>query len=1211
MTDVNRLSAQDVYLLQQAQMQAEQTQSPDSGQQQNGPESTEDSSARPALNHSQKTAASAASLETAASQILPNHKMSTAAKVILGIFTLGIGAAVAAVIEHLEEVKQRDLASSMLHLKDDLSTLKLSDGPASVSAKILGDEVKFEYDPELKLLRGFILIDGQYEEIPLSKDIDGMITALENDILQHVEFYGRKAAAAVLEQYLGGTHAAADKQRLRECCFALLKDKCGLNETEYGNLRTGLLLFAARMALDNTLQPEVFVNRLIAPLCSRDLINSEDCLLLLQKMEEEPQNSAVELPPEGLYGLQQSHRSGQSSEMTAQLQNELKLRSLAADLIYSEETWEHDKLLSAPGERLRSVLLKHLDDLMLIKDHPEIVQDCGMDLSVLNPENLARMLGVYTDKLPGGALLAQTPLSSIKREKLEGIIANAPAEQFKELEGQIDVNVNAAFRDIQTLVSRQFATLAESHPMEERSDADLTLDEMYQRTLDFDSPGYAQFMQKSFDRYFTDCADIDKRSMLASYLRGSNSKSSLGQQAGALFKGAGPIMQKMLQGFNVNNMNEDFKKALSDMKSNLTPIPEKIVQAYLADMVQRSHGQVSRIEVKRSLGAASVGQALLCTMHKTDGSSEMCVVKLLRPDVQNRALREQEIFRQAAAEVPGMSRTFEGQLERIKEELDLRVEARNIEEGRIYDESGNTEVKSMKLNPLIEPTANSMVLQMAPGSTLEKYAAEVKERTLKLIEPFVQRDEEGKPRFDEQGRPLFDSGKEITIAEIEAKLHELAALYSEVDHSMHCLNALTAKWIIEGLYDGGFYHGDLHAGNIMLEAKGPEGDKPPKAELTVIDFGNATKLTDAQQKYVTQMISGAAAALPDIFVKGYKGLLSEEGRQNFAAQETEIMQTINTVLSKGSSADTGKRIAVLLTKLQQLGLELPGPIYNFSQCQMRLQGTVESMEAALLQIRELSTAFAEKMKPTQEVSFINFISTAYNVGLSGYVSALGMHKVLMDNLDHPDGPMLQQLTAQLSAVQSSETAAEALNALLSSPNISAELKARVSQAHQDYIAARTEAGLPRDLNEVTVGDAAQKLRAKLEMSQTVLTSELAKGEQGSAQKIAQLQQTVARQSAELEKAEAQQQLFNQCDPQLVSLTAQKRNELVKAVLDAQRMEADAYARGVESLKVLQHTPIPKFFVTVGTVIMQNLSSTFSRLGLIDAMRLRSFAAHPV
>ena len=47
------------------------------------------------------------------------------------------------------------------------------------------------------------------------------------------------------------------------------------------------------------------------------------------------------------------------------------------------------------------------------------------------------------------------------------------------------------------------------------------------------------------------------------------------------------------------------------MKSNLAPINEEMIKAYLYDAVEKSNGQIKSITMKKSLGAASVGQAFL------------------------------------------------------------------------------------------------------------------------------------------------------------------------------------------------------------------------------------------------------------------------------------------------------------------------------------------------------------------------------------------------------------------------------------------------------------------------------------------------------------------------------------------------------------------------------------------------------------------------
>jgi hypothetical protein len=47
------------------------------------------------------------------------------------------------------------------------------------------------------------------------------------------------------------------------------------------------------------------------------------------------------------------------------------------------------------------------------------------------------------------------------------------------------------------------------------------------------------------------------------------------------------------------------------MKSNLASINKEMIEAYLYDAVSNSNDQIKSITMKKSLGAASVGQAFL------------------------------------------------------------------------------------------------------------------------------------------------------------------------------------------------------------------------------------------------------------------------------------------------------------------------------------------------------------------------------------------------------------------------------------------------------------------------------------------------------------------------------------------------------------------------------------------------------------------------
>ena len=391
------------------------------------------------------------------------------------------------------------------------------------------------------------------------------------------------------------------------------------------------------------------------------------------------------------------------------------------------------------------------------------------------------------------------------------------------------------------------------------------------------------------------------------------------KQFGAILKGAGPIMQKMLQGLKTGN--EEFDGAIEDMKSNLAPINEEMIKAYFYDAVEKSNGQIKNITVKKSLGAASVGQALLCEIERKDGKKEECVVKLLRPDVYNRAMREKEIFEQAAREVPGMEITFDGQLKSIMDELDLRKEAKNVEDGKVYDEPRDN-VKSMKIITPPIPTENVLILGKAPGQTIDSY---------------LNKEKDGN---------VYSKVKKC-IGNSDAK--GLEKLLTELINSQKALITLSKKWVTEGIYKNGFYHGDLHAGNIMIEPN--EDNKNTK--LTVIDFGNATKLTKDQQSDIMLMMSSASVGDEELFMKGFRRLLTENGKKDWDKKQDVLKEIFKEVLNKEDEKSTGERIAVALTEAQKQGIEIPAPIFKFSQCQIRLSNTVNSMNKAIEDIKKM------------------------------------------------------------------------------------------------------------------------------------------------------------------------------------------------------------------------------------------------------------------
>ena len=216
--------------------------------------------------------------------------------------------------------------------------------------------------------------------------------------------------------------------------------------------------------------------------------------------------------------------------------------------------------------------------------------------------------------------------------------------------------------------------------------------------------GQGKFTRLVLERYFTSMDLMDKRAMVSAAFRYGKPNPPLPKNAkekdrekaekkkqcdwlGGLLKGAGPLIQKMLQGVPLSTLPKELQPAVEEMKSALAPIPDAVVQAQMMGIVDRSEGKITKIVVEKPLGAASVGQAFLCKLYgpgNEEGKS--VVVKLLRPDVRNRMMREMDVMKQCAQDTDesgGMLATYEGQLKRIVEELDLSIEARTAFRGMV------------------------------------------------------------------------------------------------------------------------------------------------------------------------------------------------------------------------------------------------------------------------------------------------------------------------------------------------------------------------------------------------------------------------------------------------------------------------------------------------------------------------------------------------
>ncbi len=704
---------------------------------------------------------------------------------------------------------------------------------------------------------------------------------------------------------------------------------------------------------------------------------------------------------------------GNRYKMIDDVLNKLPLFAMGDDAAVSEIKQKMHKQLSSITDMVETAINKTLDEQFGKDSTFNLIRKAGkltVDGMLMDPQRLVSGWEISGKKIPG--------IADIIRENLD-------EETLSNASKSIDEAVNSSLDTIQNTVKTYSSRLFDPNKVTEYGELklnDLTDPKLTEEQKDnlkkenvrlgnerleqivkdsvTGGSGQGMFIGLVFENYFSGVSMLDKRSMLGSMVRSAkpvgklldenkaditdeekksireqNDKiraAAIGNYLGGLLKGAGPLFQKIMQGLPAEGIPEELLGAISDMKSRLAPIPEKVVKAELLSMVERSHGQIKNITVKKSLGSASVGQTFLCEVTKADGTTEDACIKLLKPDVKSRMSREKNVLLSCArltdqktrakdklpplkdGEKGGMERTYEGQLLRIEEEMDLTIEAGNVETGKIYDKvtnKGEEKVGAMKLNSIIAPTQSSMVLEKAPGENYQELMERIDNEVKELLKPLLKRKENGEylddtdedsyigsilnmKNEDQTGLLRGDGLKEFITQNYPPKVFKrILEVICELEKKKAYLDTFACKWVEEGIYREGFYHGDPHAGNIMVSDE----------KLTTIDFGNCTKLSKEQQISVTKMMFAASVGEVEDFMNEFMHLLSPESVETYNDKKDLFEKELKSLFKLGDASSAGLRIYSALLKAQELGIETPPAIYNFSQGQIRLSNSMDAM----------------------------------------------------------------------------------------------------------------------------------------------------------------------------------------------------------------------------------------------------------------------------
>ena len=761
------------------------------------------------------------------------------------------------------------------------------------------------------------------------------------------------------------------------------------------------------------------------------------------------------------------------------------IKNFVADIVFSDDTMVADVVVKRPGETMRTLLS---DDRRIIA-LAEIVKNSGvLDLAVSGEileavkEGFGKLIAildseyqrVHGEKLADAAkkddflgkfsLFVKDPgkLAAAELAKFDNIIqamANKGCEKIQAFINNDVFKVNLAGADASgAITTNPYKDMDANGIKALLSDKRNTLNAILDSAATSNVPGQVGFFRQVISTYFTKLGKADKRAAFAASMRYAGTfdfsgivgdkelvsaqKAAVNKFTGAILKGTSPLLQKMLQGLP-REIVGDYADALADMKTNLAPIPRKLVQAHLMNLVRNSNGKIKAIEVEKSLGAASVGEAFLCKVHVVKGkkpklvpklnekgepvfdmekhakvyeevrdnqgnvvmeddiSEKMVVVKIMRHDAEKRVESEAEIFNAAAEKVPGMAKTWQGQYEQYKKEFDFHNEAANVNAGYgLYGIKGNEEhglhavapnVTSMRMSDLFPVHKDVMVVELEDGETIDSYfkleVAEIRTAASSVFkrDPATNRimwedgpldPETGKPTK----KPVFRD--DIGATSVFSLQTWFMNNYGNLSRVSKFLLQATKAWFYEALIGSGTFHGDTHAGNLMVSAN----------QISFIDFGNLYKLEPAEQKNLLRVILGAAFRDKDMFLNGMSPLLSAEGRAALEKNADKAKAILDAVLDKskgGFSFNIVYRLQAAVIELQKLGLELPPQINCFIQSMVRLSNTVAEINTIMNQCKAMLDAVNSYVHVAPERDELDLLGQAFDI----YATADGKKEV--------------------------------------------------------------------------------------------------------------------------------------------------------------------------------------------------------------------------
>lgn len=325
-------------------------------------------------------------------------------------------------------------------------------------------------------------------------------------------------------------------------------------------------------------------------------------------------------------------------------------------------------------------------------------------------------------------------------------------------------------------------TLKEKLALEEKTEAQRArecamLEKMDNKVRYDASMGQGRFIQLLVSNYYKEAPGNTKRRMLSHIIRDMNRKTEKKKETetgcryfASAVKGAGPLMQKMMQGVPERMVVGEMGEALSMVKSSLAPIDRAYTDKVFAEIKNDARKKIKSINSRISLGAASIAETFECEITDKSDKKRNIVVKILRSDAAERMKEEKDLIARMAMyadmtdeevrvyedkngrkydrndHVMKVTESgFYAQYAEIEKELDFKNEAANCKMGkdhyvdRYYDKANKSyprHVNSVAIDKTLPKGKNYIIMDKAKGETADKIIKRSKDTRTATLETF-------------------------------------------------------------------------------------------------------------------------------------------------------------------------------------------------------------------------------------------------------------------------------------------------------------------------------------------------------------------------------------------------------------------------------------------------------------------------------------------